>query len=262
MAESTSGAVLRAATYLSPLLYDTYASIARYLEKHLGLTTTLAVGETLDEVTNYDLAFLCGLLYVRLKAEPSSEIELLVAPVLTNERYKRKAVYFSDVVVRDESPYTSLEDLYGTVWAYNETSSYSGYSFVRYNLFERGISPDFFRCALATGSHLQSLSAVSEGRADVTMVDSHVLDVLRLRQPEYVANLRVIDAFGPASIPPLIISTRLAPELRQRVRDTLLTMHLDPLAAQALRAGCIERFVAVDDGSYDDIRRTFSLARV
>ncbi|GHO62158.1 hypothetical protein KSC_010500 [Ktedonobacter sp. SOSP1-52] len=247
---------LRVATYLSPLLYETYAYITRYLGERLGLVAMLRTGETLEELITgeHNIAFLCGLLYVRLRDEPSSEVELLTAPTLHGERYQGRTIYFSDIVVRQESPYTTFTDLYGSNWAYNEFSSHSGYNLVRYNLYQRGLDPSFFRSALATGSHLQSLQAVHDGRADVTAIDSHVLDVLRLQRPDYVAQFRIIDAFGPSGVPPLVISTRLEPQLRQEIRAALLSMHLDPEAAQHLQAGRIERFIPVADCAYDDIR--------
>lgn len=252
---------LRVATYLSPLLYKTYDYITRYLGERLGLVATLHTGETLEEVIagKHDIAFLCGLLYVRLKSEPSPAVELLAAPVLRGERYQDRAIYFSDIVVRQESPYVTFTDLYGSNWAYNEFSSHSGYNLVRYNLYQRGLDPSFFRSALATGSHLQSLKAVHDGHADVTAIDSHVLDVLRLQQPEYVAQFRTIDAFGPSGVPPLIISTRMEPQLRQEIRAAILSMHQDPEVAQHLQAGRIERFLPVTDSAYDDIRHMFAL---
>ena len=41
--------MLQCATFLSPVLYDTYAHITRYIGERLGIPTTLHVGQSLDE---------------------------------------------------------------------------------------------------------------------------------------------------------------------------------------------------------------------
>ena len=67
-----------------------------------------------------DIGFVCGLEYVRLSAKDDKSVELLAAPVLYNERYQQRPIYYSDVIVRRESPYASFNDLGGCTWAYNE----------------------------------------------------------------------------------------------------------------------------------------------
>lgn len=66
--------------------------------------------------------------------------------------------------------------------------------------------------------------------------------------------LRVIDTFGPSTIPPVVLSTRLAPDLRRQIKEALLAIHTDPFFAQRLHEGQIERFVPIPDEQYNDIR--------
>ena len=75
---------------------------------------------------------------------PDCPVEPLAAPVLRGERYHKKPIYFSDVVVRRDSLYTSFGDLRRCVWAYNEYVSHSGYNLVCYSLLERGEALPFF----------------------------------------------------------------------------------------------------------------------
>lgn len=250
-------------SYLSPLLYTLYEHIATYVGEHIGLPTTLSIGQSLEDFAagRADVGFLCGLVYVQMTNWSSCPVELVAAPVLQGERYHGAPLYFSDVIVRRDSPYTSFKELRGCVWAYNETASHSGYNLVRYSLLQRGLKPDYFRWAIATGSHLQSLQAIVNRLADATAIDSHVLDVLRQKQPELVAQLRVIDVFGPSHIPPVVVSKTLEPPLRQKIGEVLMTMHHDSQAAQRLHEGLIERFVLITDKDYDEIRRMFSLVQ-
>ena len=43
-------------------------------------------------------------------------------------------------------------------------------------------------------------------------------------------------------------------ELKGKLQDALVTMHLDDCGARELQEGLIERFVAVRDEDYDNIR--------
>jgi phosphonate transport system substrate-binding protein len=256
-------ASLRLVTLLSPVLYETYEFIARYLGERLDLPASLRAGSSLSELApgEAEIGFLCGLLYVHLRRDASCPVELLAAPVLLGERYHDAPLYFSDVVVRRDSQYTAFEDLRGCIWAYNETASHSGYNLVLYSLLQRGLPLDYFGQTSETGAHLQSLRAVLDGRAEAAALDSHLLDALFQQKPSLRAKLRVIDMLGPSPIPPLVIARDLDPALKERIRLTLLTMHNDPQAAQALRKGRIRRFAAVTDADYQPIREMFELVQ-
>src|SRR5260370_22849445 len=194
---------IRFSSFLSPLLYETYAHIARYVGERVGYQTTLKVGQSFDEFAEkqVDVAFICGLPYVRMSSQNPCLVELLVAPVLMGKRYLHKPVYFSDVIVRRDSPYTSFDDLGGCVWAYNERVSHSGCNLVCYSLLERGKSPDYFGKTVKSGSHMRSLEMVLGGEADAAAIDSHLSDILRSRDEVLTGRLRVVDVLGPSSIP-------------------------------------------------------------
>jgi ABC-type nitrate/sulfonate/bicarbonate transport system substrate-binding protein len=59
------------------------------------------------------------------------KLTLLAAPLPAGARYGGKPIYFSDVVVRRDSPYQTFADLRGVTWGYNEPGSQSGYNVVR-----------------------------------------------------------------------------------------------------------------------------------
>ena len=255
---------IRFATYLAPNIYETYAYIARYVREKIGQPTMLAVGQSFNEFAEgqVDVAFMCGLPYATMAESPACPLELLAAPVLRGERYQHRPIYFSDVIVRKDSPYTSFDDLRGCAWAYNQRESHSGWNIVCYSLREQGKTLDHFGRLIETGSHLRSISFVLEGRADATAIDSQVLEVFLANNSATAAQLRVIAMLGPSSIPPVIIARTVAQSLKRTIREVLLTMHEDPFAASALRAGAIERFVQVSDEDYQDIRMMRGQAKV
>ena len=247
---------VRFANFLSPLLQETYDAIAVHIGRALSLTVTSSVGQELVEfhLGQADLGFLCGLQYVRLSEKANNPVELLVAPILSSERYQQRPIYYSDVIVRRESPYASFDDLRGCTWAYNEETSHSGYNLVEYNLLERKVHGHYFGKTMKSGSHLQSLRLVLAGEADATAIDSHILDVVLQRNRQLASQITIIDMFGPSSIPPIVIARRLPLQLKNDIQNVLTRMHQDAHLAQMLRSGGIERFIAVQDKQYDDIR--------
>ncbi len=263
---SLPAAELRAASLLAPVLFPTYQRIMEYLAASHDLTASLTADAQLSDLMSgngaqtVDLAFLCGLQYVRLVETAQREgaaprFEPLAAPVLPDARYQGQPVYFSDIVVRRASRYTCLGDLAGTRFVYNERTSHSGYVVVRYSLLKEGSAPAFFGEWAPTGAHSRSLEAVASGDADATAIDSHVLAILLRNDAALSQRVRIIGSFGPSTMPPLVVRSDMDPHLKRRLRQLLLLMHEHPTMREHLRAGHIERFVAVDDVRYDDIRR-------
>jgi len=248
--------VLRVINLLSPLLQETYDAVAAVLAASVNRQVQTGVGQTPLEIVDgvADIGFLCGLQYVRTVRDYPDSLELLGAPVLEGTRYRGRPLYFSDVVVRAERPYTSLADLKDATWAYNEETSHSGYTAVCASLLERAVTLPYFGRTVRSGSHLDSLRMVLHGEADATAIDSHVLDVLLRRVPHLATQLRIIDSFGPSSMPPVAVSARLDGSLKQALRTALLTVHHDHQVAQSMRNSAITHFASVDDACYDDIR--------
>lgn len=251
---------IRFANYLSSLLQETYAYIAHTAAIRTGYPTRLTVEQDLSAFARgqVDVGFLCGLLYVLQTGQAACPVELLAAPVLTGTRYQEQPIYFSDVVVRADSRYTSFADLQGCCWAYNEGASHSGCNLVNYSLLERQLSPQYFARLLKSGSHLQSLRMVLDGEADATAIDSHVLDVALRQDKEAAAQVRTVAMLGPSAIPPVIVAKRLDPGLKRALQEVLVTLHQDAFSAQVLREGGIERFVPVQDEHYDSIRHMYA----
>ena len=89
---------------------------------------------------------------------------------------------------------------------------------------------------------------------DASAIDSQVLALMLRDYPELADRLRVIDTLGPSTIQPVVAARRLPESLKVELRDALLGLADDPAARPHLDRGFIERFVAVSDADYDDVR--------
>jgi phosphonate transport system substrate-binding protein len=234
--------------------------LAEHIEEQLG-TAVLYVGgipwqerERLFDLGAIDILWLCGLPYVH-RSDRKAKMEILAAPVPAGERYGRRPIYFSDVVVRSDSRFYSFADLRGASWAYNEPRSHSGFNAVRAYLAGLGESGGFFGVVAQSGAHSASLALVLAGTIDWAAIDSTVLEWSAAQRPGLMDALRVIHTIGPSPIPPLVVSERVEPGVRQALRAILVEMEEDACGGIILERGGLARFVAAFDEDYDPIRR-------
>jgi hypothetical protein len=148
-------APLRFATFLAPNMAPVYRFLADRIGQRLSRPVELVVGRSFDqfEAGAADLGVICGLPYVWLASRRPPPVEPLAAPVLSGPRYAGRPVYYSDVIVRRDSPITRLEELEGCSWAYNEPTSHSGYIVTLYSLVRMGARPGFLGPVVEAGFH-------------------------------------------------------------------------------------------------------------
>jgi phosphonate transport system substrate-binding protein len=253
---------LRFATFLAPNMLPVYRSLAERIGDRLGRPVELVVGTSFDqfEQGEADLGVICGLPYVWLADRHPPPVEPLAAPVLSGERYGGRPVYYSDVIVRHDSRITCLEELRGCSWAYNEPASHSGHTVTLYGLVRMGARPGFLGRVVEAGFHQRAIRLVHAGAVDAAAIDSQVLAVERRDHPG-LADLRIVGSFGPSTIQPVVAASRLPDAWKREVRELLVSLGDDPSARPMLAQGFIERFAAVDDGAYDDIRAMLATIR-
>jgi len=247
---------LRFVTFLAPSLEPLYRFIARFVGERLGCRTEFFVGSRYEEMlTDYDVGFICGLAYVELDRQDGGLIEPLAAPVLSGARYAGKPIYFSEVIVRRDSPFRTFHDLRGRSWSYNERYSQSGYGVTRYHLASNGEVNGYFCRLVDAGAHEVSIRLVCTGAVDASAIDSHLLAVTMRDHPDLAEQLRVIGTLGPSTIQPVVASRRLPEQVRGILRAAFEAIHTDPAAKVELSHALVERWVPVSADSYDDIRR-------
>jgi ABC-type phosphate/phosphonate transport system substrate-binding protein len=117
-----------------------------------------------------------------------------------------------------------------------------------------GETSGFFGEVIEAGFHEQSIRMVADAEVDASAIDSQVLAVALRDDPRLRSSLRVIGALGPSTIQPVAVTKRLPRDLQEEIRRVLLAMGDDTSCRKRLDVGLVERFVAVDPSSYDDIR--------
>ncbi|MQC26281.1 MAG: phosphate/phosphite/phosphonate ABC transporter substrate-binding protein [Chloroflexi bacterium] len=216
--------------------------------------------ETQLEAGEIQVGWICGLPYVWKADIPDPSIRLLAAPVMSAARYADKPVYYSDVLVRADSAFKRFEDLRGTVWAYNEVRSQSGYNITRYHLATMQAPSGFFRKSVNAGSHQNALKLILRGSVDASAIDSTVLETERRANPNLKSALRRIAILGPSPIPPWVIHKDVPAETRAALQRELIQLDTYEEGKTLLAAGRLARFAKVQDSDYAPIREMAALA--
>jgi phosphonate transport system substrate-binding protein len=245
------------ANFLAPNITSVYADVAARVGRALGVPALLVEGKDWEQLRDgsVDVAFLCGLPYVRLVGERRGMLQPLAAPVLDEARYQDRPVYFSDVIVHRDSPFWSFGDLRGRSWAYNDPDSHSGCLLVRYHLLQMGETEAFFGRRTFSGRHLESIRQVITGEIDASAIDSQVLGVERLRNRDLAGEIRVIATLGPSTIPVVAATARVPEAVQARISTALCQLGREPESRAVLASGLIRRFTPIEDRAYDDIRQ-------
>lgn len=230
---------------------ETYQPLIDYLGRRLGARAILVQRRTYLELNDLlarnvvDLGFICTGAYV--EGARNGMISLLVVPQING-----KTTYRSLVIVPAPSPTREFADLRGKVFAFTDPLSTTGYFVPLSMLKSMGQQPEtFFGRTIFTYNHDRSIAAVLEGLADGASVDNLVYEFAVKREPEIARKIRVINESREFGIPPVVVSRAIAPAKSARLKELLLSLHLDPEGAKALAALGVERFVEPEPKLYE-----------
>lgn len=225
----------------------------RYLEQALGRPVVFmqrgSYREVVDLLLNegVDAAWLCGHPFVLHEAR----LQLVAVP-----RYQGAPLYRSHLIVpQDDRATAHIGDLRGSVFAYSDPLSNSGYLVPRTEIIRLGESPAaFFKRSFFTYSHRKVVEAVRTGLAQGGAVDGYVWDTLLLQHPQDAAGVRVAWRSVPHGFPPVVArSSWPAPE-REALTSALIGMAESAVGSDLLQRLNIQGFARASPTQFDSIR--------
>lgn len=157
--------------------------------------------------------------------------------------------YASVLVVRADAPGDGLADFRGAVCAVNSWDSLSGWVALAAALPE----PRFFRAALVTGAHADSVAAVATREADIAAIDCVTYALLQRHRPAATAGLRVIGRTALAPSLPLVTRRDVDDGTIEALQSALRDALADPALAEARAALLIEGIDVLGEADYDAI---------
>ncbi|MFA5516648.1 MAG: phosphate/phosphite/phosphonate ABC transporter substrate-binding protein [Desulfuromonadales bacterium] len=151
-------------------------------------------------------------------------------PILKPLNEKGEPFYTSIIIVREDSPIRSVEELKGKSFAFSSHHSTSGNLIPRYFLFRRGVSLFDLGSYVNLDSHDDVAKAVLKGKVDAGAVK----DVVAFRHKEY--GLRFLAVSEPIPSVPIVVREDAPPEFVVTVKKALLAIDsADPLQKTRMR---------------------------
>ncbi len=112
--------------------------------------------------------------------------------------------YRSFVLVRADSPATTLDDLRGATCVVNGFNSHSGTNALRALVAPLSRAGRFFASVKVSGAHMDSLAMLQAGAADVMAMDCVLHALLARHRPQALAGTRILCQSDPAPAPPFV----------------------------------------------------------
>jgi ABC-type phosphate/phosphonate transport system substrate-binding protein len=211
--------------------------------------------------TDMAAVFMCGLPYSRADPKPT----LIAAPVPAAAEFAGLPKYWSELVVRSDSPFYDLESTLGGTICLTAPNSQSGYAAALQYLMafdaaraaKAGArSPLYREIAAPAVTPLGAVTAVLTGAADVAPIDAYAYRLLQKYRGDLTSKLRTVARTARTPIPPLVASIEGATGLRA----AFTAAHRDPALKVLLGGLELSHFVTPDPRDYDALRIRFESA--
>ena len=194
-------------------------------------------------------AFMCGWPFARA----DRVMQAIAAPVPALARYAGLPRYCSELLVRAQSAFDTLEATFGHRIGFMALDSQSGYNAPRALLATHAAPGRSRLYAEARGPYVtpaRTLDALLRDEVDVIALDSYYLDLVRHENPQRLAGTRTIATTPWTPIPLLVAAPGVDSRVVARLRDRLLELHRVPTYAPLLTSVLVARLVAADVPAY------------
>ena len=153
-----------------------------------------------------------------------ADVRTIAAPIPRMPWAGGRAVYRSDLIVRQDAPYERLEDTFGGRAGWTVAHSHSGFNAFRHHLlaYRTRERPRLYRETvgnLVTARNV--LDAVRERRIDVGPLDGYWHALIARHAPRLVEGVRVLVSTALAPMPPFVAARGVPAEGVARLRAAL-----------------------------------------
>ncbi len=205
-----------------------YQPIFNAVSRMTGLTFDIRVGQSYGAVVeamcsgSADIAFVGPVTYIQANQRHCAEL-LAVAVE------KGQSIYYAGIFAKANSAIRSLKDLKGKRVAFGDINSASSFVFPITMLMDAGLDParDLAAIRLA-GSHANSLAALVQGQVDASALSFDSFDKAIAQKAVDPATIRVVAKSMAIPYPPIVMNTKLAPALKDKLRKAFAAVDKAP----------------------------------
>jgi phosphonate transport system substrate-binding protein len=249
---------------LTPVFLDNnmplLSLLQEYLSQQLDRPIVLVKRRTYREIATMllsgqlDAAWICDFPYVQYQ----DRLTLLAVPL-----YRRQPLRETYVIVNQASKARIFDDIRGTVHAFSDPDSTSGYLITRWQLALRGETPaEFFRNFFFTYSHRNIIRAIGSGLGESGSVDGYVWDVMNEREPALLDKTRIVFRSSPLGFPPVVaLETSRDLPATKALAAALLGMTSDRLGREILSLLALDGFTTASPDLYESTAEKWRLVK-
>lgn len=205
-----------------------YAPVFNAISRSTGLQFDLKVGQSYGAVVEgmcnqlADIAFFGPVSYVQ--AHKRGCAQLLAVGV-----EKGQSVYYAGLFAKADTPLAGVKDLKGQRVAFGDVNSASSFTFQVAMLLDAGLDPARDLAAIRmTGSHANSLAALTQGQVDVAALSFDSYEKAVQQGAVDAKQVKVIAKSMPIPYPPLALNARLPEPLKAKLKTAFATVHKAP----------------------------------
>ncbi len=198
--------------------------------------------------------FMCGF-PIAMKL---ADVVPIAAPIPAAPWARGRALYRSDLIVRADSPFLTLEDTFGGTVGWTVEHSHSGFNALRHHLLQYR-RPDrralFGRSVGGLVTARKVLDSVVDGSIDVGPLDGYWHLLIRQYLPNLLVKIHIIGSTDLAPIPAFVASAGAPSEHIRALQEAFsaaASRDWFPPLAEAL---CLQGFEAVDASSFAETLR-------
>jgi ABC-type phosphate/phosphonate transport system substrate-binding protein len=147
--------------------------------------------------------------------------------------------------------YQTLDDLRGSICAANGFDSNTGMNLLRAAIAPLADGKAFFGSVVVTGSHLASLKAVANGRADLAAIDCVSFAHFQQFEPALASRVVQIGRSALMPAPPFITARETDDGTLAILRETLAEIIADPQLDSVRKALSLGGFEVLSEASYE-----------
>ena len=193
--------------------------------------------------------FMCGY-PIALKLAP---VVPIASPIPRADWAGGRAVYRSDLIVRADAPYATLEDTFGGRAGWTVAHSHSGFNAFRHHLlrFRTQERPRFYREMvgdLVTARAI--LDGVRDGRIDIGPLDAYWHLLIRKRRPELTEAVRILTSTDVAPMPAFVASASVSAKMIASLKAAFAAASNRPWFAEFAEVLLLDGFADVDEADF------------
>ncbi len=167
--------------------------------------------------------------------------------------------YKSVLIAQKNSPINNVEDMLANAKTLNfgngDPNSTSGYLVPAYYIFgKHNVDPKQIFKRTLNANHESNLMAVANGQLDVATFNSNGWDMMKERQPEILAKVKMIWESPEIPSDPLVWRSDMPEETKQKVKEFFLNYGATPEEQAILKRLSWSKFQASDNSQLQPIR--------